>query len=230
LEILAEKIHDNRFLNLLQGLLKAGYLEDWKYNHTYSGAPQGGVLSPLLSNIYLDQLDQYVERILTPKYTKGDRKATNPAYVKIQTLKRAALHRNDKVAYKELTKQLQRLPSQDPNDPNYVRLKYVRYADDVRRRKAAQEEALWRVNVREKRCKAPTLSRPGNRLGSVAWWGRPEFCKPRQTTEGQARLDMTRAKLPKDQFRAVPAKTSGKVACNPGYRSQPVKIVDRLAL
>lgn len=130
LEILAEKIHDNRFLNLLQGLLEAGYLEDWKYNHTYSGVPQGGVLSPLLSNIYLDQLDQYVERILTPKYTKGDRKATNPVYVKTQTLKRAALHRNDKVAYKELTKQLQRLPSQDPNDPNYVRLKYVRYADD----------------------------------------------------------------------------------------------------
>ena len=79
----------------------------------------------------------------------------------------------------------------------------VRYADDVRRRETAQEETRRRVNVREIRCKAPTLSRPGNRLGSVAWWERPEFCNPQQTTEGQARLDMARAKLPKDQFRAV---------------------------
>lgn len=130
LEILTEKIHDNRFLNLLQGLLKAGYLEDWKYNHTYSGTPQGGVLSPLLSNIYLDKLDQYVEETLIPKYTKGDRKAINPTYLKTQTMRRAAKRRNDQEAYKELTKQLQQLPSQDPNDPNYMRLKYVRYADD----------------------------------------------------------------------------------------------------
>jgi group II intron reverse transcriptase/maturase len=130
LEILAEKIHDNRFLNLIQGLLKAGYLEDWKYNHTYSGTPQGGVLSPLLSNIYLDKLDQYVEETLIPMYTKGDRKATNPAYLKTQTLRRAAKQRDDREAHKELTKQMQQLPSQDPNDPNYMRLKYVRYADD----------------------------------------------------------------------------------------------------
>lgn len=130
LEILAEKIKDNRFLNMIQGLLKAGYLEDWKYNHTYSGAPQGGVLSPLLSNIYLDRLDQYIEKTLIPKYTKGDHKAENPAYLKIQTMKRAAKNRKDQGAYKELTKQMQKLPSQDPNDPNYTRLKYVRYADD----------------------------------------------------------------------------------------------------
>jgi hypothetical protein len=115
---------------MIQGLLKAGYLEDWKYNHTYSGAPQGGVLSPLLSNIYLDRLDQYIEKILILKYTQGDRKAENPAYLEIQTMKRAAKNRKDQGAYKELTKQMQKLPSQDPNDPNYTRLKYVRYADD----------------------------------------------------------------------------------------------------
>ena len=55
---------------------------------------------------------------------------------------------------------------------------YLRYVDDVRRRKAAQEETRRRGSVRERRYKAPTLSRPGNRLGSVAWWGRPEFCNP----------------------------------------------------
>ena len=55
---------------------------------------------------------------------------------------------------------------------------YLRYVDDVRRRKAAQEETRRRASVRERRYKAPTLSRPENRLGSVAWWGRPEFCNP----------------------------------------------------
>jgi hypothetical protein len=67
----------------------------------------------------------------------------------------------------------------------------------VRRRKAAREDAQGRVNTRERRCKAPTLSRPGNRLGSVAWWERPKFGNPQPTTEGRARLDMARARLPK---------------------------------
>src|SRR6266581_6347440 len=51
LEILAEQIHDGRFLRLIGGLLQAGYLEAWKYRATYSGAPQGGIVSPVLSNI-----------------------------------------------------------------------------------------------------------------------------------------------------------------------------------
>ena len=51
--ILAENIHDNRFLRLIRGMLRAGYLEDWRWNATLSGAPQGGVVSPILSNIYL---------------------------------------------------------------------------------------------------------------------------------------------------------------------------------
>lgn len=60
LSILNEKIKDNRFLRLISNLLKAGYLEDWKFNTTLSGVPQGGVCSPILSNIYLDQLDKFV--------------------------------------------------------------------------------------------------------------------------------------------------------------------------
>ena len=54
LAILNEKLHDNRFLRLLSNLLQAGYLEDWKYHATLSGSPQGGVVSPILSNVYLD--------------------------------------------------------------------------------------------------------------------------------------------------------------------------------
>jgi group II intron reverse transcriptase/maturase len=63
-DTLAEKIHDNRFLRLLRNMLQAGYLEDWMWNATHSGVPQGGVASPILSNIYLDRLDKYVETVL----------------------------------------------------------------------------------------------------------------------------------------------------------------------
>src|SRR6266516_3771232 len=72
--ILSENLHDNRFLRLITNLLKAGYLEDWKYHVTLSGVPQGGVVSPILSNIYLDRLDQYVETILLPAHNHGDRR------------------------------------------------------------------------------------------------------------------------------------------------------------
>jgi len=46
LDILAEKIHDQRFLRLIKQLLQAGYLEEWRYHTTYSGSPQGGVVTP----------------------------------------------------------------------------------------------------------------------------------------------------------------------------------------
>ena len=80
IEILSEKIHDGRFLRLVSRMLKAGYLEDWRWNATLSGAPQGGVASPVLSNIYLDRLDQYVEQRLLPEYNHGRRRRPNRAY------------------------------------------------------------------------------------------------------------------------------------------------------
>ncbi len=59
-------------------MLKAGYLEDWEYHDTLSGCPQGGVVSPILSNIYLDKLDEFVERELIPQYTRGASRAREP--------------------------------------------------------------------------------------------------------------------------------------------------------
>jgi len=81
---LREKIHDNRFLRLVENLLKAGYMEYWHYNPTLSGTPQGGVISPILSNIYLDRLDRYVEQTLIPEYTRGDKRQENPVYKSIR--------------------------------------------------------------------------------------------------------------------------------------------------
>ena len=78
--ILAEKIRDNRFLRLIRNMLRAGYLEDWEYRDTLSGVPQGGVVSPVLSCIYLDKLDEFVEQELIPQYTRGDRRVRNPEY------------------------------------------------------------------------------------------------------------------------------------------------------
>ena len=131
LDILAEKIHDNRFLRLIKQLLQAGYLEDWRYHATYSGSPQGGVVSPLLANIYLDKLDHYIEKELLPAYTQGERRNVNPAYHRIQN-RVVSLKKKGKYAQaQQVKRQLRALPARDPNDAHFRRLKYVRYADDT---------------------------------------------------------------------------------------------------
>ena len=131
LTILRAKIHDERFLRLSRHLLESGYLEEWKFNKTLSGCPQGGVISPLLSNIYLDKLDQYVEHVLVPEYTRGGKRAANPTYDSLRG-KADWLRRKGKwKEAKEVRKQFQKLPSFDPTDDAYRRLSYVRYADDT---------------------------------------------------------------------------------------------------
>lgn len=130
LGILREKIHDGRFLRLIRELLEAGYLEEWRFNATLSGTPQGGVISPLLANLVLDRLDRYVEQQLIPANTRGKRRKTNPPYVALSVAaSRARKARNRRLAW-QLTKAYQAMPSRDPADPNFRRLWYVRYADD----------------------------------------------------------------------------------------------------
>jgi group II intron reverse transcriptase/maturase len=131
IDTLGEKIHDTRFLRLLRNMLKAGYLEDWKFNATPSGVPQGGVVSPILSNIYLSRLDSFVETVLLPQYTRGTLRVSNPEYVKTRSAIARGRRRDDRDEVRELRKQLRGMPSKDPQDPNYRRLRYTRYADDV---------------------------------------------------------------------------------------------------
>ena len=128
--ILSEKIHDNRFLRLIQQMLKAGYLEDWRYHETLSGAPQGGVVSPILSNIYLHKLDVYVETVLIPQYTRGKRRKRNPEYHRMASPDGAGTRARGPGPGPGPAPQLRRLPSGDPQDPGYRRLRYSRYADD----------------------------------------------------------------------------------------------------
>jgi group II intron reverse transcriptase/maturase len=130
LETLKEKLHDNRFLRLIQNMLKAGYLEDWKWNQTFSGSPQGGVASPILSNIYLDKLDTWIETTLLPQYNQGKRRRKYQPYESLYKKIRRAKKRGDRETIRILRKQRRKLPSRDPNDPAYRRLRYIRYADD----------------------------------------------------------------------------------------------------
>ncbi|WP_412075679.1 reverse transcriptase domain-containing protein [Streptomyces xanthophaeus] len=130
LSLLAEKIHDGRFLQLIDRMLKAGYLEDWRWNDTLSGAPQGGVASPILSNIYLDRLDQFVEQQLIPDYDRGKRRRTYPVYENVENQIARAKRHGDRETVRALRRERRSLPSQHPNDPGYRRLRYVRYCDD----------------------------------------------------------------------------------------------------
>ena len=129
IDILAEKIKDNRFLRLIYNLLRAGYMEQWSYNKTYSGTPQGSILSPLLANIYLDKLDHYAEECIKA-HNKGKRRALNLEYQRLNNRRYRAKAKGDRVIAKALLKEMRRLPSNDPYDPNFKRAWYIRYADD----------------------------------------------------------------------------------------------------
>ena len=131
LSTLAQNIHDHRFLRLVRTMLTAGYLEDWVWHETLSGAPQGGVASPILSNIYLHRLDRFVETVLIPEYTRGRLRARNPEYRKVEYAIVQARRRGDRSELRSLYRRLHSLPSQDPADPGYRRLRYCRYADDT---------------------------------------------------------------------------------------------------
>jgi group II intron reverse transcriptase/maturase len=130
MSILREKILDQRFLRLIENLLKAGYLEEWRYHATPSGSPQGGIVSPVLANIYLDRLDTFVESTLFPTYNQEDDRKPNPTYRALLDRARYLRRTGRTEEGRTLRQQAQHLPSRLPDDPDYRRLKYVRYADD----------------------------------------------------------------------------------------------------
>jgi hypothetical protein len=111
-------------------MLRAGYMEDWEYRDTLSGTPQGGVVSPILSNIYLHKLDEFVEGEMIPRYTRGASRARNLEYKRVNGRLARARRRGDRAQARELRRQMRSLPALDPMDPGYRRLLYCRYADD----------------------------------------------------------------------------------------------------
>jgi group II intron reverse transcriptase/maturase len=130
ISLLSEKIHDGRFIRLVKQLLDAGYLEDWKFNQTLSGVPQGSIVSPILSNILLNRLDHFVETVLIPQHTRGEKRRKNLAYHRLMEQAENRFKRGLTKQGQQLRKAAQYLPSKDPQDPNYRRLRFCRYADD----------------------------------------------------------------------------------------------------
>lgn len=130
LEIMGKSVQDGRVLELVRRFLKAGVMHQWGLEPTYSGTPQGGILSPLLANIYLNELDQFIEQDLIPRYARGRRRKGNPEYCRLSYQIKQERRSGNAGRVKELSKQRRRLPSGDPYDPNYRRLSYIRYADD----------------------------------------------------------------------------------------------------
>ena len=140
ISILRERISDERFLRLIRKFLNAGYVEDWKYNKTYSGTPQGGIISPMLANIYLDKFDKYIKEYAA-KFRKGDRRSINPEYWRLNNKKNRLKQKLQKTSDEQmrksylyeiaqLSKQMLSIPHKDAMDADFRRLQYVRYADD----------------------------------------------------------------------------------------------------
>jgi group II intron reverse transcriptase/maturase len=130
INVLRESIDDERFLRLVRGMLEAGYLEEWTKHETLSGTPQGGVISPLFANIYLHKLDEFVENILQPQYTRGDKRRINPAYNRHTKAMFKAKAIEDAETWHRLKIEQRSIPACMARDDKFRRLNYVRYADD----------------------------------------------------------------------------------------------------
>lgn len=139
-DTLKEHISDERFLRLIRKFLKAGYIERWRFQNTYSGTPQGGIISPILANIYLDRFDKYIKEY-AEKFNKGERRRISLEYRRLNNKKTRLAKKlksitdesvRDKMIaeIKETLAQTFATTCQEPMDTEYRRIQYVRYADD----------------------------------------------------------------------------------------------------
>jgi len=126
MNILSERIKDQRFLDLIRKALKAGYMEFRTYSHSIAGTPQGSIVSPLLANIFLDKLDDFVQE-LKEKFDVGSKATINPLYKRLSRRKERAKSVEEKLT---LHRQILKIPSKLDLDPKFKKLEYVRYADD----------------------------------------------------------------------------------------------------
>ena len=138
--ILSERIADERFLRLIRKFLNAGYVEDWVFHNSYSGTPQGGIISPILANIYLDKFDKYINEYIQ-KFNRGKRRKENPIakhlghrkaklVAKLKKTENETERQRLLAQIREIVKDRLNYPAGDETDSDMKRMKYVRYADD----------------------------------------------------------------------------------------------------
>ncbi|AMP97419.1 Group II intron-encoded protein LtrA [Pedobacter cryoconitis] len=140
IDILRERISDDRFLRLIRKFLNAGYMENWTYNNTYSGTPQGGIISPILANIYLDKFDKYVKQY-AESFNKGKSRRLTTEYQRNRNQRNALRWKLEaetdenrkaelKLKMAEMRTEMLDIPATRDMDDTFKRLKYIRYADD----------------------------------------------------------------------------------------------------
>ena len=140
INILKERIADERFIRLVRKFLKAGYIEKWQYHNTYSGTPQGGIISPILANIYLDKLDKYIKEYIAKfdngKKRKFSRKSMDFSNARKRTVRSLKSVKDEKqkaqliLELKAIEQGRAKYPNGEEMDADYRRMKYTRYADD----------------------------------------------------------------------------------------------------
>jgi len=142
INLLRKRIKDEKFINLIWKFLKAGYLEEWKFYNTFSGTPQGGIISPILSNIYLNELDVYMKKY-AEKFNTGKKRKRTHEYralewqltkLKISDDMWKTMNDNEKLEHQKKIKELYQIRNEmsatDPFDQDFKRVLYTRYADD----------------------------------------------------------------------------------------------------
>ena len=142
IDILRKRIDDEAFISLMWKFLKAGYMEQWQYHMTYSGTPQGSGMSPILANIYLNELDRYMGEYKA-RFYKPTRTA-NPAHRNMASKIFYYKAKNDKVwddlsveekkecarTLRQMRSEQRKLPTHPVQETSYKAIQYVRYADD----------------------------------------------------------------------------------------------------
>jgi retron-type reverse transcriptase len=130
LGLLAKKIADGRIIELIRRFLKAGYLEFHQVHNSLIGTPQGGLISPVLANVYLHELDMFMEELCREKSSKKKRKQANPLYKKLGYQRKQAQKAGDYETADKLLQEMRQIHSVNPMDSNFTRVHYIRYADD----------------------------------------------------------------------------------------------------
>jgi group II intron reverse transcriptase/maturase len=183
MKAIAKRIADGKIRRLIKRFLEAGYLEDWKYHRTYSGTPQGGVLSPLLANIFLHQLDEYMVKTLGANETQAKRVENarrNPEYRRIEnkiTRLRRRLRQIQGAERVPMVRTLIELERQQKRTAYYAKelkhpstLAYIRYADDsVSLVQGRKEDAERTVRQVEEELKRMDLTLSASKTKTTHW-------------------------------------------------------------